>query len=196
LTGEKIINVGTMNKQHWDKFYEKGKAPLQPTEFAKFCLKYIKPKSILIDVGCGNGRDTYFFAKQKNILGAKGIDVSANNKWTSKARFEKEDFKNEHDFDYAEVIYSRFFIHSIDTFSITRLLEMMIKDQYFMSEFRVKGDEPKLYKDHKRNLVDSDWFLQLLIANNFEIIYFEKGRGMAKYKTEDPLVIRVIAKKK
>jgi ubiquinone/menaquinone biosynthesis C-methylase UbiE len=185
-----------MNKQHWDNFYKKGKAPLQPTEFAKFCLRFIPKGASVVDLGCGNGRDTYFFAKQKNILGAEGIDVSANNKWTSKARFEKEDFKNELDFDYAEVIYSRFFIHSIDTFSITRLLEMMIKDQYFMAEFRVKGDEPKLYKDHKRNLVDSDWFLQLLMAYGFEIIYFEKGKGMAKYKTEDPLVIRVISKKK
>lgn len=185
-----------MNKKHWDNFYKRKKAPLEPTEFAKFCLRFIPNGSSIVDLGCGNGRDTYFFSKQRKVLGAKGIDSSTNNKWTRKARFENEDFKNELDFDYAEVIYSRFFIHSIDTFSIMSLLKMMIKDQYFMSEFRVKGDEPKLFKDHKRNLVDSDWFLQLLVSNNFEIIYFEKGRGMAKYKNEDPLVIRVIAKKK
>jgi len=185
-----------MNKKHWDNFYKKGKAPAEPTEFAKFCLQYIPKNSCIIDLGCGNGRDTYFFAKQKKIMGAKGLDVSTNNEWNRKANFQQGDFKDELDFDVYEVIYSRFFIHSIDTFSITKLLQMFIKDQFLMAEFRVKGDKPKLYKDHKRNLVDSDWFIQLLIANNFEILYFNKGRGMAKYKNEDPLVIRVIAKKK
>jgi len=185
-----------MNRSHWDNFYKKGIAPTEPTDFAKFCLKFIPKNVSVVDLGCGNGRDTYFFAKQKSILGAKGIDVAVNNKWTQKATFEQEDFKNELDFDYAEVIYSRFFIHSIDTFSIIRLLQMFIKDQFLMFEFRVKGDEPKLFKDHKRNLVDSNWFLGLLIGNNFDIIHFEKGTGMAKYKNEDPLVIRIIARKR
>lgn len=185
-----------MNKQHWDNFYKKGKAPLQPTEFAKFCLKYIRPKSILIDVGCGNGRDTIYFSKQKKISYAIGIDEAIENKAKKGLYFEGKNF-TEFDIFNCDYVYSRFFIHSIDTFHIIRFLEKITyKGQILMSEFRVKGDEPKLYKDHKRNLVDSDWFLQLLISNNFEILYFEKGKGMAKYKTEDPLVIRVIAKKK
>jgi len=185
-----------MNNQYWNKFYKKGKAPTKPTEFAKFCLKYIKPKSILIDVGCGNGRDTIYFSKQKKINYVIGIDEAIESKSKIGLYFEGKNF-TEFDIFNCDYVYSRFFIHSIDTYHIQRFLEKITyKGQILMSEFRVKGDEPKLYKDHKRNLVDSDWFLQLLIANNFEIIYFEKGRGMAKYKTEDPLVIRVIAKKK
>ncbi|MFA6706014.1 MAG: class I SAM-dependent methyltransferase [Bacteroidales bacterium] len=185
-----------MNKKHWDKFYKKGKAPLQPTEFAKFCLKYIKPKSILIDVGCGNGRDTLYFNKSKKFNYVVGIDESIESKAKSGLYFVGQSF-TELDIFNCDYVYSRFFIHSIKTNDISIFLDKItFKGQILMSEFRVKGDEPKIYKDHKRNLVDSDWFLQLLIYNNFEILYFKKGRGMAKYKTEDPLVIRVIAKKK
>ena len=190
-----------MNKKHWDNFYKKGKAPLKPTEFAKFCLEYMTGLSknnrpILFDVGCGNGRDTLYFHKTGMFNYVIGIDEAIENKTELGLYFEGKNFTEFDIFD-CDYVYSRFFIHSIDTYHILRFLEKITyKGQILMSEFRVKGDEPKLYKDHKRNLVDSDWFLQLLISNNFEILYFEKGRGMAKYKTEDPLVIRVIAKKK
>jgi hypothetical protein len=64
-----------------------------------------------------------------------------------------------------------------------------------MAEFRIKGDKPKLFKDHERNLIDGKWLIDELKKNGFEIIYSKKGRNMAKYKNENPLVGRVIAKR-
>jgi len=35
-----------------------------------------------------------------------------------------------------------------------------------------------------------------LLKENFDILYFEKDYDLAKYKEENPLIIRVIAKRK
>ena len=48
-----------MNKAYWEEFY-KSHHDMTPSEFAVFCKKWITPKDRVIDVGCGNGRDTYF----------------------------------------------------------------------------------------------------------------------------------------
>ena len=57
------MNVKLKKKKYWDKFYSEKKAPVKSSSFAKFSLRFIKDKKndILIDVGCGNGRDTLFF---------------------------------------------------------------------------------------------------------------------------------------
>ena len=52
------------NIKHWNKFYSKKKQPIKPSNFAKFLYKkfLIKGKGKkLIDIGCGNGRDSFFF---------------------------------------------------------------------------------------------------------------------------------------
>lgn len=64
------------NKLFWNKFYNKDNNIKIPTAFAKFVKKKIKKtnKINLLDVGCGNGRDTFFFIKNK--IKAIGLDVS------------------------------------------------------------------------------------------------------------------------
>ena len=56
------------NIEYWNKFYKKAKVQDQ-SKFALFVYKKIiklKKKFKMIDVGCGNGRDTIFFIKKKN----------------------------------------------------------------------------------------------------------------------------------
>ena len=58
-----------LNKNYWEKIYSKKKQLRQPSNFAKFIYKKFlrkrkKPK--LIDIGCGNARDAFFFYLKKN----------------------------------------------------------------------------------------------------------------------------------
>jgi SAM-dependent methyltransferase len=184
-----------MNKKYWEEFYKK-KYTLKPTDFAKFCIEFIPDKSkIIIDLGCGNGRDSYFFDKKGYIV--VGIDYANLPKDTINIDF--FNYSLEHiiayfPFDSNDVIYSRFFISSITDEEIDKLLKKV--KGYFMAEFRSKGDKPvNIYKKHKRNFIDGNKFISKLISNGFDILYYKKGYNLAKFKNENPLMIRVIAKK-
>ena len=62
-------------KFYWNSFYKRTTSIAEPSDFAKFVLKKIKKNpGFLLDVGCGNGRDTFFFLKNK--INAVGCDQS------------------------------------------------------------------------------------------------------------------------
>lgn len=180
-----------MNKEYWEKFY-KGFKIKSPSSFARFSLKFIPKNSIILDLGCGNGRDSYFFAKK----GFKviGIDYAYCPKNIKNAFFIKTNFE---DFIavYSEprVIYTRFFIHSITDEQINKLLKW--GKGLFLSEFRSKEDKPLLYTNHVRNFVDENKFLEKLLKQCYKILYYCKSKGLAKLKKEDPLIVRIIAER-
>ena len=102
---------------YWNKYYNK-KFSLHESSFARFILKYIKRKKrkSLVDIGCGNGRDSIFFFKKG--LNVTGLDVSKtaikknsliSNKNLSFNIFDIENTTSKK-FDF---IYSRFFIHAL-----------------------------------------------------------------------------------
>ena len=57
------------NDQYWNNFYlNDNELPLTPSDFAVYVLRFLqtlsdKKKSYknLLSIGCGNGRDAYFF---------------------------------------------------------------------------------------------------------------------------------------
>ena len=54
-----------MNLQHWNNYYSENSKPFQESDFATFVLKQLTKNSTIIDIGCGNGRDSVFFAKKE-----------------------------------------------------------------------------------------------------------------------------------
>ena len=62
-------------KSFWNKFYKNKLALDKPSGFAIFICKFLKNyKSIVVDIGCGNGRDLLYF--KKNRIDFLGIDLS------------------------------------------------------------------------------------------------------------------------
>jgi hypothetical protein len=93
----------------------------------------------------------------------------------------------------ADVVYSRFFLHSISNDEITEIVKLT--RGYFCAEARAIGDQPVVYPEHDRNYIDGEWLRNTLIENGFEIEHYEVARGLAPYKDEDPLLVRIIAKR-
>lgn len=177
-----------MNKKYWRDFYSMSK----PSAFAKFCVNYLPMFSLILDVGCGNGRDSYYFSKKGYYV--VGIDYASDPACSQRATFYNLsiDEMTGHE-NVFNVIYSRFLLHSVTTDEVRNLIEW--SKGLFMAEFRAKGDKPRLYTNHKRNFIDEEWVKNVLKANGFKILYFKKSRGFSKFKGEDPLIVRVIAKK-
>ena len=44
-----------------NEYYAKDRSQKLPSDFAKFVLEYMQKGKQLIDLGCGNGRDSIFF---------------------------------------------------------------------------------------------------------------------------------------
>ena len=66
---------------YWDSYYNK-KIKFKESSFARSVFKYIgKSKNKkLIDIGCGNGRDSIFFSKRIFCYGYRYIQYSNNKK--------------------------------------------------------------------------------------------------------------------
>jgi SAM-dependent methyltransferase len=180
-----------LNLQYWEEYYRNE----QPSDFAKFCLTKIPHDTVakIADVGCGNGRDAYFFGSLGHSVMGFDFAFKPRNSWgvdfykLSINKLVKENY----DFD---IIYSRFLLHSITPREIEKLIKW--SKGTFMAEFRDAEDKPKLFKKHKRTKVNGEWVKSILEYNGFEIIHYQREKGLAKYRGEDPLIVRVIARKR
>ena len=59
------MTIKKNSSEYWDQFYERD-INLKPSSFVKFIHTKLKSNKIVkvIDIGCGNGRDTFFFTKK------------------------------------------------------------------------------------------------------------------------------------
>jgi len=208
---------------YWNYFY-KNKIKDKPSTFSKFIKKKFlnKKKGRLIDLGCGDGRDT-FYLWGPNIE-ALGIDkskviVKKNNELVKINRSKKLYFKsisavspNLLKLGKFEYIYSRFFLHTINEklqkklFSnilnkITKINSLCffefrtIKDEMYNLGF--KKSKYERVTDHYRNFIDVKKFVKLhYIIKNFKIIYFIEKKNLSVYKNDNPVLCRLILKKK
>ena len=122
--------------KYWDNFYKKKKLTLKPSKFAVFCKKYlINYKGIVYDIGCGNGRDSIYF--NKNKIQCYGIDKSkeaikknkknftAYKKTFFNGNFCKNFLKNKNNEKFS--IYSRFTLHAINYKEEDQLISLLKK---------------------------------------------------------------------
>lgn len=182
-----------IEKKHWEKFYAEKKAPTEPSDFAKYCGKAFKRMTIL-DVGSGNGRDSLHLAKKNIVISVDPTgEPYKKHKAVSHFKWSVDRFMKTYSADGIDLLYSRFFIHAIPKKQVQNIIEWA--PQWFVAEFRIKGDEPVLYKNHKRYYWEVSEFLKLF-GNGWRFILVTEGKGYAQYKDENPLVCRIIARRK
>lgn len=207
------------NKKFWNNFYKNNLAVSRPSDFAIFILKFLKKNnSKIIDIGCGNGRDLFFF--KKNKIDFIGIDLSKNATQLIKKKLEnkqdkKKIFNNDFvRFDYKKnirtkfSIYSRFTWHTINQKNEDKFLNKISNLPYltylFIETRSIKDDlcgvgkkigKNEFVTDHYRRFINKKDLIKKL-QKSFKIIYLKESKGFSKFKKEDPCLIRVIAVKK
>lgn len=210
-------------KLYWQTFYsEVSTIPAVPSSFCVLVATEVDRFTPIVEFGCGNGRDSGYFNSQGFKVLASDLCKEAIGKNQEKAGLEGATFlvcdcTNEIDVESLLtqahetgdskttniVVYTRFFLHSIDKTQeqqfVIALGKSMIQGDKLYFEFRCELDEAlsKVYgKDHYRRYVKTSEFVDFLKTVGFEIEYEMTGQGMAKYKSEDPFVSRVIAVKR
>ena len=120
-----------MDKNYWNNYYLQNLKKFPPSSFSKFVLDYLTPNMKLLDIGCGNGRDSIFFSENKiETIGIdfsetiidfltrtnKNKNLSFNQINLSKISYELKDIK-------VDAAYCRFILHAIDKTTEDRLIE-------------------------------------------------------------------------
>jgi len=210
------------DEEYWDSFYASnlldGKCLTTPSLFAcEMLQKYMKIGKSLIELGCGNGRDSLFFASKG--LNVTGIDASKvaikelqSKKLPSHCTFICDDFVNvesiyQVQYDYC---YSRFTLHAINEQQESQILakayDMLPEAGYLFIEARSIHDgkyglgqavEKNAYicDGHYRRFIDPKEIISKLKRIGFNIIENEESDQFAPQKGEKTVCLRIVAQK-
>lgn len=195
---------------------------MYPSQFAVFVCDYLDNGQNIIDFGCGSGRDALFFSSHGHkVLGLdaspEAIKINKSSE-TDKLSFKILEISEAWDEDSEDkccnhiatfvnsdkptLLYARFFLHAITEaeekkfISLLRKLEQIVS--YCAFEFRthLDRDQKKLASPHYRRFIDPANLIAQLSSLKYDVDYFVEGFGMAKMRSEDAHVARIILKQK
>lgn len=209
-----ILARNTPDQDYWTNFYSASKFSKEfhiPSQFSAFCLSEMQVSEIsnVIEIGCGNGRDTLLFLQH-------GLSVIATDKSEAAIKSVRDKFgfhKNlravtfdvtslesigYQDYDYPIAIYARFVLHALTDEQIKRFFNFCSTstrngDKVFV-EYRTNHDKErqKEFAGHFRNFLDPSQIAKLSEQNKFAICYQTMGTGLAKFRDDDAHVARQV----
>ena len=200
--------------QYWNEFY-KNAAPSLESPFASFVNEKILDRQTMLEVGCGNGRDSQFFARNNhNVVAIDRSDsaiVQCRSSFSElNIRFECGLISDISNLCNIDVVYSRFVIHAMPLQEELDLIDevhrVLKKGGLFFIECRSINDD--MFRDgeilspteringHYRRFIILDELVERLENVGLKVTYQIEDRGLAIHRSEDPVVIRVIAEKR
>lgn len=210
--------VATNEADYWNNFYDRKFSVSVPSQFCCLVATEAPKNRPFVEFGCGNGRDSLYIASQgfrvfSGDLSNKAVEnlqnISCPNATFSICDVSNPDHvqalvnlarseANESD-NFNLTLYNRFFMHALDEqqeYAYLKAVSDATKsgDTFYM-EYRCSFDktlEKEHGKLHYRRYIETDKLVDLLKTLDFSIEYEITGQGMAKYKTEDPFVSRII----
>lgn len=232
-----------MDKIYWENYYKTHLQNAAPSLFAKFVWENylanltknsrqsaatpsLQSQSVknshkaapfrLIELGCGNGRDSLYFAKCD--LSVLGVDQCENVVEFLNAHFKSEnlrflsgDFTALADFEERfDAVYSRFTLHSITQTQQDRLFAWIVRNlksggvlaieaRGLKNSLFQKGEavpnEPNafIYENHYRRFVDMAALCEALKGLNFSLNFAKEEQNFAPFKDENDYFFRIIA---
>ncbi len=204
------------SSNYWENYYSKHPEPSNCSPFANFVTPFLQKGKRLIELGCGNARDSKHFAQYgTNVLAIDQCKkeiafLSEKFKDIKNLKFTAADMTNLTELEKSDYLYSRFTIHAIDRSGEERLIKWAasnlkanglffvevrsVKDELF-GQGEALGDNA-FFTDHYRRFIVLKELINQFSKNGLEVIYSLESKGLAPYKTQDPVVIRIIAQKK
>lgn len=207
------------NRRYWDRLYEGGlgyEITEERSPFAEWALANVSDRQRpVLDVGCGNGRDTFWLADQG--LGVTGLDFSKATMTRCRARAAERDiaatFMLVNFYDLRDTLvkgallarevpgprtlYARFLLHALEPDgrrNFWQFADMMLRGggEAFL-EFRTGKDRerPRAFDKHFcQFLRPADVCAEIERAGG-DVVERVEGTGMSPYDGEDPYLCRL-----
>ena len=204
-----------MKHNYWNFFYKNKNINNKlnfPSQFSIFTLSKDVEKNILIELGCGNGRDACYMAKYYNkiiAIDSSKIAIKDNIKEFKNIKnlvFLRENLTRKITLEIPnkekKTVYARFFFHTLKNKEIlaivNKLSSLLNKNEKVFLEYRTHLDKKtkKIFKKHFRNYIDPKKMVKIFKKENFINIYSNSSYGYALFGNEDPHIARQIFIKK
>ena len=208
------------NLRYWGDFYRSRRServPTTPTPFATWVADRLDERQHVLDVGCGNGRDSVLFAERGHRVtgldgtilarrltrrlaaqhavrvGAKELNLNdLFSTLTSGARLAR--------LERPPQIYARFLLDAVeaDTRSNFFRWAQMIQRRGGLTflEFRTwQGTvRARAFPFHYRTLLDPGRVVAEIERYGGTVVHREEGRGLAAFENEDPRICRLVVR--
>ena len=224
LSSEQVEALRGNDTIYWRKFY-KHTPPPPPSSFARLVASKAGSKPLVVaELGCGNGRDSIYFASlgHRVVAGDRAqsglkqgeaardaamlpdlsfVRVDAASP-ISLSRFVKLAKSAARTTERDVLLYMRFFLHSVPEpteDNILHAVRALPPGSYVAMEFRTvqDADTPKAFGQHYRRFIDADELARKMSEKyGIDVLHLEQGRGLAVYKDEDPHVARIVARRR
>lgn len=208
------------DSSYWNSYYSEvlGKGQkLVPSPFAVYLLDsatVIKGQR-LVELGCGTGRDSVHFARNGvKVLAIDQCPIVAKSLNDHDNIIAKvQDFtglENQAGGQEFDVVYSRFTMHSIDSAGELRTLKWAFQNLKPGGRFCIearsindplcgmgvdKGNNIWFYNKHHRRFIVFEEFCGILENIGFVLELKTEANGLAPHREEDPIVVRLIARR-
>ncbi len=202
---------------HWDRYYTEASHPTSPTSFAEFAAsELIRRPCRLLEMGCGTGRDAAFFSSRGYEV--VGVDPSA----AAIAFCQREHATLPAVFLTGtvglvqtlrlppfDVVYSRFVLHAMteaeEVDTLTRAHSLLREGGRLLIECRSVNDplmrqgeiisSTERIAGHYRRFIVLEELAARLSTLGFLIESAIECKGLAVWGDDDPVVIRMVARK-
>lgn len=212
-----------LDRIYWNNFYRRKSAVNFPSSFAEFFVsKVVSKTDMVLELGCGNGRDAHYIAKHcRSVIGVdqsvesgQELDFSLTDDKRQKMEnltlirdnFVKMDYVA---FNSANVIYARFVMHAITDIEEDVVLSKI--NSHFSNGVKVavearttndplygvgtKIDKNTFHTDHSRRFIEVDSFKKKVETLGFKVTHLTESAGLSVFKGEDPVLMRIIFEK-
>jgi SAM-dependent methyltransferase len=216
-----LLSPAVVEEVYWAHFYAHNTYASGST-FQSLVQSLPDLPEVIVDVGCGDGRDTYAFAAagRRKVTGIDRSHVAIREARRRAELWGRSDalsfqvcdvgepvrvraaLRDARDASRPMVFYLRFFLHSV-TQDVQDALMSAIADcarpgDHLAAEFRTDKDAAnhKVHGNHYRRFQNGPAFGRLLRdVHRFVPLLEQEGTGFSPYGDEDPHLYRVVARR-
>ena len=192
-----------MDNPYWKDVYLTKDLPRDASDFARFVTDTLKDKKVkfILDLGCGNGRDSYYLQDFGTVI---GVDLATRPAKSYNASFLQTSMDNLNETEW-DLIYMRFSLHSVVEEIEDKVLDYAMRNaKYIAIEARSTSDklsggqdennvETSYASKHYRRYIDKNKLMKKIKDRGFNVMHVSESDTYAKYKDTSPMCVRLIA---